>query len=87
MVAAVLALAALLIDPTWHSDKRALELRVRRGPELWLAARSLADRLFSERDRELPAVASGKDRQSSGDELTDEDRRLLQRLVEEKLRE
>jgi hypothetical protein len=85
MFAACAALAALLIDPTWHSRTRTLELRVRRGPEIVTAARSLAGRVF---ERELPAVASGKDRKrGSADELTDEDRRLLQRLVEEKLRE
>jgi hypothetical protein len=88
MFAACAALVALLIEPSWHSRTRTLELRVRRGPEIVTAARSLADRVFSERERDLPEVASGKDRKrASADELTDEDRRLLQRLVEEKLRE
>jgi hypothetical protein len=87
MIAASLALAALLIEPSWRSESRTLELRVRRAPEIAAAARSLGDRVLRGKER-LPAVASGRDgKKASGDELTDEDRRLLQRLVEEKLRE
>jgi hypothetical protein len=80
------ALFTLWIDPHWVSEKRTLELRVRRGPEVLEAARALAQRV--RRDRDLPEVASGKKPGASqSDELTDEDRRLLQRLIEEKLQE
>lgn len=85
LAAACVALFALWIDPHWAPEKRTLELRVRRGPEVVEAARALAERVRRERD--LPEVASGKDTASQSDQLTDEDRRLLQRLIEEKLRE
>jgi hypothetical protein len=89
LVAFGVALAMLWLEPRWRSETRTLELRVRRGPEVLSAARKLADRAIAEaRERELPAVASGKTRRpSEGDELTEEDRRLLERLLEEKLRE
>jgi hypothetical protein len=87
LAAACAALFMLWIEPHWEAEKRTLELRVRRGPEVLKAARALAGRVRGDRDRDrdLPEVASGKE--SGSDELTDEDRRLLQRLLEEKLRE
>jgi hypothetical protein len=89
MAAACLALATLWVEPDWHSKTRTLELRVRKGPEVLQAARALADRAWSAaRERDLPAVASGAEREAAqDDQLTEEDRRLLQRLIEEKLRE
>jgi len=89
LVAFGLALAALWLEPSWRSDARILELRVRRGPEVLAAAHKLAERaVAAARRRDLPAVASGKVRgDDDGDELTEEDRRLLERLLEEKLRE
>ena len=87
--AACLALLALWVEPRWRSETRTLELRVRRGPDVLKAAHSVATRAWSAaRDRDLPAVSSGTERTGSeADELTDEDRRLLERLLEEKLRE
>jgi hypothetical protein len=89
LAAACLALAALWVEPHWVSQKRTLELRVRRGPEVFEVARSAAGRAWTAaRERDLPAVSSGSEHsEPQSDELTDEDRRLLQRLVEEKLRE
>jgi hypothetical protein len=89
LVAFGVALAMLWLDPRWRPEARTLELRVRRGPEVLAAARKLADRaVAAARERDLPAVASGKARsESEGDELTEQDRRLLERLLEEKLRE
>ena len=86
--AACLALLALWVEPHWVKDKRTLELRVRRAPEVVQAARSAATRAWiAGHKRDLPAVSSGNKSDSQADELTDEDRRLLQKLVEEKLRE
>jgi hypothetical protein len=87
--AALLALFALWIEPRWVPEHRTLELRVRHGREVLEAARRLGLRAGSSaRKEELPAVSSAKSGGSQdGDELTDEDRRMLQRLIEEKLRE
>jgi hypothetical protein len=87
--AACLALLALWVEPHWVSNRRTLELRVRRAPEVVQAARSAATRAWTaaHKKHDLPAVSSGKEPEPQSDELTDEDRRLLQKLVEEKLRE
>jgi hypothetical protein len=89
LAATCLALLALWVEPHWRPDSRTLELRLRRGPEVLKAAHSVATRAWSEvRDRDLPAVSGGTERTGPEvDELTDEDRRLLERLLEEKLRE
>lgn len=89
LTAACLALLALWLEPRWVSEKRTLELRVRGAPEVLAAARAAASRAWTAaRERDLPAVSGGGERaEAQSDELTDEDRRLLQRLVEEKLQE
>jgi hypothetical protein len=87
LAAAIVALLALWVDASWKPQTRTLELRVRRGQEVVKVAQALARRAWSAaRDRDLPSVSSGE-REKNGDELTEEDRRLLQRLIEEKLRE
>jgi hypothetical protein len=89
LAAAALALLALWIEPRWVPEHRTLELRVRHAGEVLQAARSLGARARSNaRKDELPAVSSAKNGTSEDDDqLTDEDRRMLQRLIEEKLRE
>src|SRR5262245_36545270 len=89
LAAACLALFALWVEPHWASDKRTLELRVRRGSEVIKAARAAAGHAWAAaHERELPEVSKGNPQaEPQSDELTDQDRRLLQRLIEEKLRE
>ena len=77
IVAVVAAVAVLWIELRYFDDSRTLSLRLRSGGE----AVDIARTWIKSGSPELPPVSS------SLDELTEEDRRRLERLLEEKLRE
>jgi hypothetical protein len=77
ILATIAVLAVLWIEPQWFEDSRTLSLRLRRGGE----ALEIARGWIRSGGPELPPVAS------SLDELTEQDRRRLERLLEEKLRD
>lgn len=79
-VLAALTIVFLLVfvDPHWARESLTLSLRLRTGGEAMDAAQRW---VRAAREGELPPVAS------PSDVLTEEDRRRLDRLLEEKLRE
>ncbi len=78
LAAVTLALFIAFIEPRWAGESLTLSLRVRGGGE---AADTARRWIRAAREGELPPVAS------AGDDLTEADRRRLDRLLEEKLRE
>ncbi len=100
-----LAVAAVVIEPSWNANTHSLTLRVRSARECVEVVRALGDRVAGERvaekskrkDRaqaresevEPPPVAAGPVAldEKPQERLTDAEREVLDRLIEEKTRE
>lgn len=104
-IVVALAVAAVLIEPSWNGGARALTLRVRSAGECIEVVRALGDRVAGERVAEEkpkdlqrprartvgepPPVAAGPVAldEKPQEQLTEEEREILDRLIEEKTRE
>jgi hypothetical protein len=99
---AVLAVAAVVIEPSWSSSKRALTLRVRSASECVEVVRALGGRVSDDRiadkrqKKERKRAKRGPAPVAAGpvalderpqERLTDADRESLDQLIEEKTRE
>lgn len=84
-----LAVGALCVDPDLDRQERTLSLRLRAPGEIVRLATRLGGELLTrasaalDRD-EVPAVAAGP---RDSERISDDERRKLDRLIEEKLRE
>ena len=104
-IGVALAIAAVVVEPSWNASSYSLTLRVRSARECVEVVRALGDRVAAERvvekskrdDRarargsevEPPPVAAGPVAldEKPQERLTDEEREVLDRLIEEKIRE
>ncbi len=94
LVVGILALAAAWVAPSWNSDERTLELRLREPEEVLAAVRAGVRFLGEEvvrqtQDEEAPSrrsVGAGIAPRPS-ERLTTEDRERLDQLVEDSLRD
>jgi cell division protein FtsN len=102
-IGVALAIAAVVIEPSWNANTHSLTLRVRSARECVAVVRALSDRVASERVAEKPTrndraqaresqpppVAAGPVAldEKPQEKLTDQEREVLDRLIEEKIRE
>lgn len=105
-IVVALAVAAVIFEPSWDGDQRALTLRVRSARECIEVVRALGDRVSGDRvakkskkDRKQargvegggdpPPVAAGPVAldEKPQERLTEHEREVLDRLIEEKTRE
>ncbi len=86
----VVAVAAVCFEPEWDSKQRTLLLRLRSPNEIAQLVSRLGTELVArgasavERNDGVPAVASAP---LDPEQITESDRKHLDRLIEEKLRE
>ena len=86
----VVAACAICFEPGWDSKERTLLLRLRSPNEIAQLVSRIGTDLVArgasavERNDAVPAVASGP---LNPEQITESDRKYLDRLIEEKLRE
>jgi hypothetical protein len=92
LVLGLLLGGAVFLEPTVYVEKRAMLLRLRTPDELTAAmragSRSLGERLIgAARSSKPPAVGARGGRPSESEELTEQDKERLDRLVDRVTRE
>jgi hypothetical protein len=92
IVVALLA-AAVWVEPSWKPEERSLTLRVRSNREIMSLVRDRSRELgrrvieAAVERRDTPAVSAAPATEAQPDEITADERRELDRLIERKLRE